>query len=482
MDAVLASCPHTTLSASGGDVGLPDGQMGNSEVGHLNLGAGRVVVQSLTRIDGAVADGSFFTNEALAAACAAARGGRLHILGLASDGRVHSSLEHMEALLRLAALRGLDPGSVIVHAFTDGRDTPPGTAAGFLARLEAAMARHGVGRFGSVSGRYYAMDRDRRWERTRAAFDALCGLGPRAGDWREALDAAAGRRAPNGEDAESDEFLRPTVLGDGAIRERDAVIVANWRADRVRQLTRALSDPAWEHFPRPWPRVRLLVGMGPYDASHPLPAAFPGMDVPEPLGAVLSAAGLRQARVAETEKYAHVTYFLNGGREEPFPGEERLLVPSPRVATYDLRPEMSAGEVALRAAQALGDPDMALLVVNFANPDMVGHTGQLPAAIAACEAADRGLAVVLRAVERRHGAALVLADHGNAEVMVDPRDGGPHTAHTTNPVPCVLTGRPGVRLRAGGRLGDVAPTVLELLGLSAPPAMTGRSLIVAEEC
>jgi 2,3-bisphosphoglycerate-independent phosphoglycerate mutase len=480
MDRLWAECPHTELSASGADVGLPEGQMGNSEVGHLNLGAGRVVIQSLTRIDRAIADGSFFANPALRDACAAARGRRLHILGLASDGCVHSSLGHMEALLELAAREGLPADAVCVHAFTDGRDTAPGSAPEFLARLEAAMRRHGVGRFASLAGRYYAMDRDRHWERTRAAFGALCGEGPRAPDWRAALAAAAARRAPNGDGPETDEFLLPTAIGDGAVREGDSVIMANWRADRVRQLTAALTDPGFGAFPRPWRRVAAFCGMGPYGEAHPLPAAFPGMEVPDPLGAVVGAAGLGQARVAETEKYAHVTYFLNGGREEPFPGERRVLVPSPRVATYDLRPEMSASEVAARAAEALADPGTALLVVNFANPDMVGHTGVLPAAVLACEAADRGLARVLSALEARGGAALVLADHGNAEVMVDPLHGAPHTAHTTNPVPCVLAGRPGLRLRAGGRLCDVAPTLLRLLELPIPPAMTGRSLIAEE--
>ncbi len=478
MRRLWSTCPHAELGASGADVGLPDGQMGNSEVGHLNLGAGRVVVQSLTRIDAAIADGSFLRNPALVAACASAA--RLHILGLASDGRVHSSVDHMIALLELAAGQGV--GSVFVHAFTDGRDTPPGSAPRFLEALEHAMLRLGTGRFGSVAGRYYAMDRDRRWERTALAFAALAGTGPRAADWREAWAAGAARTAPNGRTAETDEFLLPTALGvDTGIREGDAVIVANWRADRVRQITRALTDPAFGEFRRPWSRVRSLTGMCPYDAEWPLPAAFPGMDVPRPAGEVVSRAGLRQVRIAETEKYAHVTYFFNGGTEEPYPGEERVLVPSPRVATYDLQPEMSAAEVAARAVQALAEPDLAFLVVNFANPDMVGHTGILPAAVEACEAVDRGLARVVGALERRAGAAIVLADHGNAEVMVDPVRGGPHTAHTTNPVPCVLVGRPDLRLRAAGRLGDVAPTLLRLLGLDPPAVMTGRSLILEEE-
>lgn len=480
MDRIWAECPHTTLSASGGDVGLPDGQMGNSEVGHLNLGAGRVVLQSLTRINRAIQDGSFFDNPALLAACARGRETRLHLLGLCSEGGVHSSLRHLLALLELAKRQGV--GEVCVHAVTDGRDTPPGTAAGYLAEVAAAMRQLGLGRFASLSGRYYAMDRDRRWERTRAAFGALCGEAPAAQDPGAALAAAAGRLAPNGRDPESDEFLLPTRIGrDGEVRPEDALICFNWRADRVRQLSRALTDPAFDAFPRPWPAVRGFVGMCPYDAEWPLPAAFPGMEVPEPLGAVVSRAGLGQLRLAETEKYAHVTYFFNGGLEEALPGEDRVLVPSPKVPTYDLQPEMSAAEVAARAAAAARGGTQALAVINFANPDMVGHTGSLEAARAACAAADRGLGEILAALRETGGAALVLADHGNAEVMRDPETGRPHTAHTTNPVPCVLVGREGLRLRAGGRLADVAPTLLRLLGLPAPAAMTGHSLIPGED-
>jgi len=480
MDRIWAEGPHAMLSASGGDVGLPAGQMGNSEVGHLNLGAGRVVLQSLTRINRAVADGAFAQNYALRAACAVGRTSRLHLFGLCSEGGVHSSLQHLLALLELAKGEGVT--DVCVHAITDGRDTPPGTARGYLADLEAAMRRLQVGRFASVSGRYYAMDRDRRWERTEASFAALTGRGPRAADYVAALAAAEGRRAPNGQDPETDEFIRPTSIGpDGAIRPGDAVICFNWRADRVRQMSRALTDPNFDAFPRPWPCVRFFVGMCPYEADWPLHSAFAGMEVPEPLGALVSRAGLRQLRLAETEKYAHVTYFFNGGGEEAYVGEDRILVPSPRVATYDLQPEMNAAEVAARGAAAIRGGDYALCVINFANPDMVGHTGSVAAARAACEAADRGLGGILDAVAARGGAALVLADHGNAEVMVDPETGAPHTAHTTNPVPCVLVGRPGARLAGGGRLADVAPTILDLLGLARPAAMTGESLILRED-
>ncbi len=480
MDRIQATCPWTRLAASGGDVGLPDGQMGNSEVGHLNLGAGRVVVQSLTRIDAAVADGSFFDNPALGQACAAARTGRLHLVGLCSDGGIHGVLDHAVALLELA--RRQDVADVCVHAITDGRDTAPGSAPGFLAILRQAMDRAGRGRLASLSGRYYAMDREAHWERTRLAFDAMVGLGPRAVDADAALAAAAGRRAPNGRDPETDEFLLPTVIGDGAIRAGDAVIAWNWRADRMRQLSRVLTDPAFRPFPRPFARVAHFVGMGPYDEAWPLAAAFPGMDVGQPVGAVFSRAGLRQLRLAETAKYAHVTYFFNGGVEAPLEGETRLLVPSPAVATYDQQPKMSAAEVGARGAAAIRAGGCDLLVVNLANPDMVGHTGVLAAATSACAAADAALGQLLAALAERGGQALVVADHGNAEVMIDPQTGLPHTAHTTNPVPCVLVGaRAGTRLRDGGRLADVGPTLLELAGLEPPAAMTGTSLILRGE-
>ncbi len=479
MDGLWAHAPHTQLEASGPAVGLPDGQMGNSEVGHLNLGAGRVVLQSLVRINRAIADGSFFANHALLEACAAGRQRRLHLVGLASSGGVHSTLDHLLALLEMAHRQGVR--DVVVHAITDGRDNAPGSAPADLERVGATMRRLGTGRFGSVLGRYYAMDRDRRWDRTQLAFAALVGEGPRADGVEAALAAAADRRQPGGEGPETDEFLRPVAIGDGGIRAGDAVIVFNWRADRVRQLTRALADPAFSAFPRPFSAVRRLVGMCPYEPEWPLPAAFPGMEVAWPLGQTVSAADLRQLRLAETEKYAHVTYFFNGGAEEPYPGEERILVPSPKVATYDLQPEMSAAGVAARAVEAMAVTDYGLVVLNFANPDMVGHTGVLEAARRACEAADRGLAAVLAAVAARGGAALVLADHGNAEVMVHPGTGRPHTTHTTNPVPCVLVGRPDLALRAGGCLGDVAPTLLELMGLPAPEQMTGQSLIVRRD-
>ena len=493
MDRILATCPHARLAASGGDVGLPDGQMGNSEVGHMNLGAGRVVLQTLTRIHRAVADGSFFENAALRATCAlvAAQTGadrapgpdsgapRLHLVGLCSEGGVHSALSHLVALLRLARRAGV--GDVCVHAVTDGRDTAPGTAAAYLDQVARAMAEIGVGRLATVMGRYYAMDRDQRWERTEQAYRALCGEGPRALDHRAALALAAGRTAPNGRGPETDEFITPTVIGtEGTLRAGDAVIFFNFRADRARQLTLALAAPAFAPFARALGGpVRHFCGMCDYGVIPGQHFAFPGLDAGVPLGEVISRAGLRQLRLAETEKYAHVTYFFNGGVEAPYPGEERALVPSPRVATYDLCPEMSAAGIAERATAAIVAGEHALLVVNFANPDMVGHTGSLPAAIAACEAADTGLGRLLDALERSGGGALVVADHGNAEVMRDPDTGLPHTAHTTNPVPCVLVGHArGARLR-DGRLADVAPTLLQWMGLPQPAEMDGRSLLAA---
>ncbi len=482
MDGLLGRWPHTRLSASGLDVGLPSGQMGNSEVGHTNLGAGRVVRQYLPRIDLAIEDGSFFTNPVFEAAASAAADGRLHLLGLCSEGGIHASLGHLLALLEWARRRGLS--DVVVHAITDGRDTPPDSASGFLHKVEAQMARTGVGRIATVSGRYYAMDRDKRWDRTEKAYRAMVeGKGPVARNVAEALAMAVRRPMPGRDDVqsggESDEFVTPTVIGDldGRIRAGDAVIAFNWRSDRMRQIVSALTDPGFSAFARPFPQVGFFAGMAEYEEGWKLPYAFPPLDLRSTIGETVSAAGRRQLRVAETEKYAHVTYFFNGGAEEPFPGEERILVPSPKVATYDLAPEMSASEVAARAVAAMSGNDYALVVLNFANPDMVGHTGVLSAAQTAVEAADHSLGQVLEAVLARRGVAVVLADHGNAECMIDPATGGPHTAHTVNPVPAILVGCDGVRLRSGGRLADVAPTLLGLIGLEQPPVMDGRSLI-----
>lgn len=471
--------PATTLSASGPDVGLPAGQIGNSEVGHLNIGAGRVVLQSLTFIDREIEEGSFFTNGVLAEAARRAEGGTLHLLGLVSDGGVHSSLGHLLALIRLAERHGV--GNTVIHAFTDGRDTAPDSSLAALAQVEAACAAAKTRvRIGSVCGRYYALDRDHRWERTHQAYGLVTdGRAEfRARSAEEAVRAAWAR-------GETDEFIRPTVITDdageplGRMEDGDSVVFFNFRADRARQLTAALTaGPGWDGFERERvPDVQFSSLMD-YGVFSGLPAAFRLPAVNEPLAEVLSAAGLTQLHAAETEKYAHVTYFFNAFTEEPFPGERRSLTPSPKVATYDLQPEMSAEELTDAVLGHLQDDAPDFILVNYANPDMVGHTGSIPATVRACEAADRGLGRLVEAVLARDGWLLVIADHGNAEMMLEEDGVSPHTAHTTNPVPCLLIGGPeGVGLRGGGRLADVAPTVLELLGLEQPSVMTGRSLL-----
>jgi len=480
-DRIWREYPHTSLTASGRAVGLPEGQMGNSEVGHLNLGAGRVVMQSLSFIQTRIDDGSFFENETLVAAMDAAEGHALHLMGLVSNGGVHSDMRHLFALLELARRRRIAP--VFVHVFTDGRDTPPDSGRGFVAELEAQLAGLGVeARVASVSGRYFAMDRDHRWDRTRLAYEAVvCGKAEHAA--RSASEAV--REAY--QRGETDEFIAPTVIVDadggavGEVRDGDSVLFFNFRADRARQLSYALlGGPDWNDFPRSrHPEVHYASLME-YDRDLGSPFAFELPPLEHCLAEVVSKAGMTQYHTAETEKYAHVTYFFNAQREEPFPGEERNLVPSPKVATYDLKPEMSAPELTDATLARLRRADDDFVLLNYANPDMVGHTGVLRAAIAACEAADAGLGKLLEALLAKGGAAIIIADHGNAEVMVED-DGSPHTAHTTNPVPCVLVcDDPELRraaLRSGGVLGDVAPTLLELLGVPRPPEMTGASLI-----
>ncbi|HEX7003311.1 MAG TPA: 2,3-bisphosphoglycerate-independent phosphoglycerate mutase [Trueperaceae bacterium] len=470
--------PHTTLLASGKAVGLPEGQIGNSEVGHMNLGAGRVVMQSLTYIQEQIESGAFFRNPVLRELMAEGR--RLHLLGLVSRGGVHSDLEHLLALLELAR-REYD-GEVFIHAFTDGRDTPPQSGLGYLRELEEAIVSRGArARVATVSGRYYAMDRDRRWERIERAYDAVvCGRSSRsARSSVAAIDAAYER-------GETDEFIEPTVIttedGEplGAIQDGDSVIFFNFRADRARQLTSALLGGSdWNEFGRcKAPQIRFASLMQ-YDRESSAPFAFELPELRPSLAEVISGAGLRQYHTAETEKYAHVTYFFNAKRERPHEGEEHHLVPSPKVATYDLKPEMSASELAAATVSRIRERNDDFILVNFANPDMVGHTGVLEAAVEACEASDQGMGEVVEAVLAKSGAAIVLADHGNAEVMVDEK-GEPHTAHTTNPVPCILVGVSRVGLRQGGVLGDVAPTVLELLGVEVPTQMTGRSLLASD--
>ncbi|QNP41833.1 2,3-bisphosphoglycerate-independent phosphoglycerate mutase [Lysobacter solisilvae (ex Woo and Kim 2020)] len=478
-DALVAANPHTLIHTEGRFVGLPDGQMGNSEVGHMNLGAGRIVYQDLTRIDAAIEDGSFFANAELRAACAAAKAGdaTLHVMGLLSPGGVHSHENHIVAMLELARREGVP--RVAVHAFLDGRDMPPQSAQPSLERLEAACAQAGNARIATVSGRYYAMDRDQRWDRQRRAWDAIV-EGQAAHHAADALGALREAYARG----ENDEFVAPTVIssdtaGAGApVRDGDAIVFMNFRADRARQLTAAFVAPAFDGFAARRPQLSRFVCLTEYDAKLPAPVAFAPDDLRHTLGEVLADAGLKQLRIAETEKYAHVTFFFSGGREEPYAGESRVLVPSPRVATYDLQPEMSCPEVTDKLVAAIRSGAIDVAICNIANPDMVGHSGILAAAIQAAEAVDIAIGAVARAVREVGGALLVTADHGNVEMMRDPQTGQPHTSHTVGPVPFVYAGPRAATLRAGGALRDVAPTILDLLGLPRPAEMTGTSLLV----
>ncbi len=473
-DRLTAEYPHGVLEASGPAVGLPPGQMGNSEVGHLNIGAGRVVYQDLTRITKAIDDGSFFANRVLRQACAKAvgRGSRLHLMGLVSGGGVHSDLGHLKACLELA--RREKVGDVVVHAFLDGRDTPPRSAKQYLAEIEAAMDASGVGRFGVISGRYYAMDRDTRWDRVKLAYDALVhAQGFYATGAQAAVDAAYAR-------GENDEFVRPTVIApehDARVADGDVCLFFNFRPDRARQLTRAFTEPGFTEFDRgPHPPAVDFVTMTEYKKEFALPVAFPPERPEHVLANVLAEHGLRQLHIAETEKYAHVTFFFNGGVEQEVAGETRVLIPSPRdVPTYDLKPEMSAPGVTDELVRQLESGAFDFVVVNYANADMVGHTGVIPAAVKALETVDACLGRVADTVDRLGGACLVTADHGNSDHMLEP-DGSPNTAHSTNLVPFVATVR-GARVRPGGRLCDLAPTALALLGIAQPREMTGASLL-----
>jgi 2,3-bisphosphoglycerate-independent phosphoglycerate mutase len=462
--------PHTQLSAQGRDVGLPDGQMGNSEVGHLNLGAGAIVKQDLARIDDAIAGGSFFENEVLLATCERARNsprGRLHLLGLVSDGGVHSGWEHIEASIELAAEQGVP--DIVFHAFTDGRDTLPHGGRAYLAELERWLRQ--AGRVGTVSGRYYAMDRDTRWERIKLAYDAIVyAEGLRAQSVEEAISSSYER-------GETDEFVKPTVISDyDGTAAGDVALFVNFRPDRARELTRALAEPGFEEFSRAGGPLLDLTTMTGYRKGWPYPVAFPEARPKTTIAEVIAEAGGRQLHVAETEKYAHVTYFFNGGREQEWEGEERFLVESPRdVPTYDHKPEMSARAAAAAFAGHWRDGGYRFGIVNFANPDMVGHTGVIPAAVKAVEEVDGCLGEVVDAVLASGGACIVTADHGNCDHMLEP-DGSPNTAHSLNPVPFIVTAE-GIELRDGGILADVAPTALELLGIAQPPEMTGRSLV-----
>jgi 2,3-bisphosphoglycerate-independent phosphoglycerate mutase len=471
-DRLMQTCPNATLTTHGPDVGLPRGQMGNSEVGHTNIGAGRVVAMDLGQIDLAIEDGSFAENDALGRFIARLQdsGGRAHLMGLVSDGGVHGHIAHIAAAAKVIRAAGVP---VVLHAITDGRDVAPRSARSHLANLIEALP--GDVRIVTVTGRYFAMDRDNRWSRVQEAYEAMvAGRGMRAGDARTAVTNAYAR-------SESDEFIAATVIGDyKGVAPGDGLFCLNFRADRSREILQAMADPDFDAFEREvTPDWAATLGLVEYSEAHEawFDTVFPPRDIVNTLGAWVARHGRRQFHLAETEKYPHVTFFLNGGKEPPEKGEARYMAPSPDVATYDMQPEMSAGEVTDQLVGAIRD-GYALIVVNYANPDMVGHTGDLKAAIAACEAVDAGLGRALEALEAAGGAMIVTADHGNCEVMVDPETGGAHTAHTLNPVPVILVGAPeGVRLRGGGRLADLAPTVLALMGLPQPGEMTGESLL-----
>jgi 2,3-bisphosphoglycerate-independent phosphoglycerate mutase len=477
---ILASCPRALLKASGEAVGLPEGIIGNSEVGHICLGAGRVVYQDLSRIDRAIRTGELERNPILQDAFARVQraGGRFHLMGLVSDGGVHSHIGHLEALV--TAAKGAGVREIYVHAFTDGRDTPPRSGIGHLRGLQAFLEAEGAGRIATVSGRYYAMDRDNRWDRTERAYRALVF---REG---EAFDAAADAVQAGYDAGVTDEFLLPSVIrvdGDpqrGAIADKDAVLFFNFRADRARQLTRAFQEPGFDRFGRdPAPDLCFYGSMTRYDRTYTIPVLFPPQQVEGNFGQALARAGLPQLRLAETEKYAHVTFFFNGGEERTYPGEERILVPSAKVATYDLKPEMSAEEIAREFVRRIRETKDLVVILNFANCDMVGHTGNFPATVKAVEAVDRCVGAVLGAIREAGGTAVITADHGNAEQMVDYATGQPHTAHTTNPVHLILVSGKyrGRKLRNEGLLADVSPTLLEILELDPPPEMEGRSLL-----
>ncbi|MEE2888323.1 MAG: 2,3-bisphosphoglycerate-independent phosphoglycerate mutase [Planctomycetota bacterium] len=470
--------PTTFLDCSGEKVGLPCGLMGNSEVGHLNIGAGRIVWQEITRIDKSVEDGSFSRNPALVGAIAAAResAGTLHLLGLCSDGRVHSSDRHLEAILRMCHSEGLRDQQVVLHAFLDGRDTPPRSALQYLGEIERVMSELGLGRIATVCGRYFAMDRDKRWDRTRQAYDALVrGTGACHATVQDAIQVsyAAGK---------GDEFVEPVIIGEaaaGRIRDGDGAIFFNFRTDRTRQLTEALTFEDFEAFDRPVRPAVHMATMTRYREDFTCPVAFAPSYLKGILPQVVSEAGMSQLRIAETEKYAHVTFFMSGGDEKEFPGEQRILVPSPKVATYDLKPEMSADLVTDKLLEAMDQSPPDLTILNFANADMVGHTGSIEACIEAVRTIDRCLSRIVPRYLELGGHVGITADHGNCEMMVDPETGNTHTAHTVNPVPFIVAG-PEVRgkhMSSGGRLCDIATTLLPLLGLPAHPTMEGANLL-----
>ena len=479
MDKLMAECPFVEGNASGLAVGLPDGQMGNSEVGHLNMGAGRIVYQELTRITKSIADGDFFENEEFLAAVENCKknNSALHMYGLVSDGGVHSHNTHIYGLLELAKRNGLE--KVYVHCFLDGRDTPPASGKDFVAELEAKMAEIGVGKVASVMGRYYAMDRDNRWDRVELAYRALT-LGE--GNKNESATAAI---QASYDDGKTDEFVMPTVVTEngapvGLINDNDSIIFFNFRPDRAREITRAFCDDEFTGFAREKKQGLVYVCFTDYDETiKGKRVAFKKQMITNTFGEFLAANGKTQARIAETEKYAHVTFFFNGGIEEPNEGEDRILVKSPKVATYDLQPEMSAPQVCDKLVEAIGSDKYDVIIINFANPDMVGHTGVESAAIAAVEAVDACVGRAVEAIKNVGGVMFICADHGNAEQLLDYETGAPFTAHTTNPVPFILVNADeNLGLREGGCLADIAPTLIEIMGLEQPKEMTGKSLLV----
>ncbi|MGC2658708.1 MAG: 2,3-bisphosphoglycerate-independent phosphoglycerate mutase [Bryobacteraceae bacterium] len=474
-DHLLATYPNTLIYTSGPAVGLPDGQMGNSEVGHMNMGAGRVLYMDVTRIDLLIKTGEFFSNPALIHAMRKAEGRRLHLMGLCSDGGVHAQLEHLYALIEMAKRFGLK--DVFIHAFTDGRDTPPESGAGYIDQLQRKLDAYGIGVIASVSGRYYAMDRDKRWDRIERAFGAMVlGNGVRATSARDLLLKSYERGI-------TDEFVEPaTIVNErneplGLIGEDDSIIMFNYRADRAREITSALTDPS---LPVPLrslvPKNLTYTMMTQYDNKFALPYVLPPEHPDNILADVMAQAQWKNLRVAETEKYAHVTYFFNGGNEKPYAGEEREMVTSPKVATYDLMPEMSAAGVTEKVVHAIEQGSFDVIVMNYANADMVGHSGKMAPTIRACETVDAGLGEIYKTLKRCGGSWLVTADHGNAEMMVDPVSKGPHTYHTTNPVPLIYMTNEQVRLREGAALKDIAPTVLGVLGPAKPKSMLGEDL------
>ena len=477
LDEILSKNPNTIIHTSGKDVGLPDGQMGNSEVGHTNIGAGRIVYQDLAKITKSIEDGDFFSIPEFTKAVENCKehNSKLHLIGLVSDGGVHSHNRHLYALLEMAKRKGFE--DVFVHCFMNDRDTPPASGKNYIVDLEEKMKEKGIGKIATISGRFYSMDRDKRWQRVELAYNAMIkGEGEKAKSAVSAVEESYQRE-------EFDEFIKPTVITNAngepvaKIEENDSVIFFNFRPDRAREITRAIVDPDFDGFERKYFKT-YFVCMTPYDETMPnVEVAFKKEEIKNTFGEYISKLGLTQLRIAETEKYAHVTFFFNGGNEKQYEGEDRILVPSPKVETYDMKPEMSAGEVTEKVVEAINSRKYDAIILNYANPDMVGHTGSLEAAEKALEFLDGCVEKVVEAIKKNNGTLLITADHGNSEQMIDYKSGEPHTAHTTNPVPLVMVGRINRKLKEG-RLADLAPTMLDIMGLKKPAEMTGESLLI----